>query len=169
MGRPHLWLPSAFRVRHRQESPIGELHCATVACRLSSATGVNFITGQNGSGKSAILTALCIAFGCRAKGTQRASTLKDFIKTDCSYAVVHVELKNQGEDAFKPEIYGDVIVIERRISGTATTTVLKDQQGKKVASRKEDLRELVEHFNVSVHPSTSWSPLHQLLMLRIHV
>lgn len=111
---------------------------------------VNFITGQNGSGKSAILTALCIAFGCRAKGTQRASTLKDFIKTDCSYAVVHVELKNQGEDAFKPEIYGDVIVIERRISGTATTTVLKDQQGKKVASRKEDLRELVEHFNIDV-------------------
>ncbi|RDX68774.1 Structural maintenance of chromosomes protein 6A, partial [Mucuna pruriens] len=42
---------------------------------------VNFITGQNGSGKSAILTALCVAFGCRAKGTQRASTLKDFIKT----------------------------------------------------------------------------------------
>ena len=32
-------------------------------------------------GKSAILTALCVAFGCRAKGTQRASTLKDFIKT----------------------------------------------------------------------------------------
>lgn len=34
-------------------------------------------------GKSAILTALCVAFGCRAKGTQRASTLKDFIKTGC--------------------------------------------------------------------------------------
>lgn len=32
-------------------------------------------------GKSAILTALCVAFGCRAKGTQRAATLKDFIKT----------------------------------------------------------------------------------------
>lgn len=54
---------------------------------------VNFITGQNGSGKSAILTALCVAFGCRAKGTQRASTLKDFIKTGCSYAVVCVEIK----------------------------------------------------------------------------
>nr|XP_048320276.1 structural maintenance of chromosomes protein 6A-like [Ziziphus jujuba var. spinosa]XP_048320277.1 structural maintenance of chromosomes protein 6A-like [Ziziphus jujuba var. spinosa]XP_048320278.1 structural maintenance of chromosomes protein 6A-like [Ziziphus jujuba var. spinosa]XP_048320279.1 structural maintenance of chromosomes protein 6A-like [Ziziphus jujuba var. spinosa]XP_048320280.1 structural maintenance of chromosomes protein 6A-like [Ziziphus jujuba var. spinosa] len=106
---------------------------------------VNFITGQNGSkaplsifsmprvydiqnllilpmvsifsgGKSAILTALCIAFGCRAKGTQRASTLKDFIKTGCSYANVHVEIKNEGEDALKPEIYGDVIIIEHRIS-----------------------------------------------------
>lgn len=36
-------------------------------------------------GKSAILTALCVAFGCRAKGTQRASTLKDFIKNGCRY------------------------------------------------------------------------------------
>lgn len=36
-------------------------------------------------GKSAILTALCVAFGCRAKGTQRASTLKDFIKTGCRF------------------------------------------------------------------------------------
>ncbi|KAK1578542.1 hypothetical protein Q3G72_031095 [Acer saccharum] len=111
---------------------------------------VNFITGQNGSGKSAILTALCIAFGCRAKGTQRAATLKDFIKTGCSYAVVQVELKNQGEDAFKPEIYGDSITIERRITESTTSTVLKDHQGKKIASRKQELYELTDHFNIDV-------------------
>ncbi|GLT83987.1 hypothetical protein SLE2022_022470 [Rubroshorea leprosula] len=111
---------------------------------------VNFITGQNGSGKSAILTALCVVFGCRAKDTQRASKLKDFIKTGSSYALVHVEIKNQGEDAFKPETYGDVIILERRISETTSFTILKDHQGKKVASRKEDLRELVEHFNIDV-------------------
>uniref|UniRef100_A0A2N9ED29 Rad50/SbcC-type AAA domain-containing protein n=1 Tax=Fagus sylvatica TaxID=28930 RepID=A0A2N9ED29_FAGSY len=70
---------------------------------------VNFITGQNGSGKSAILTALCVAFGCRAKGTQRASTLKDFIKTGC-----------------------------------------RNLAGRKVSSRKDDLREIVEHFNIDV-------------------
>lgn len=111
---------------------------------------VNFITGQNGSGKSAILTALLIAFGCRAKGTQRASTLKDFIKTGCSHAMVSVEIKNQGEDAFKPDVYGDAIIIERRISEASSTTVIKNHQGKKVAGRKEDLRELVEHFNIEV-------------------
>ncbi|KAK3021619.1 hypothetical protein RJ639_045252, partial [Escallonia herrerae] len=77
---------------------------------------VNFITGQNGSGKSAILTALCVAFGCRAKSTERAAKLSDFIKTGCSYALVHVEIRNQGDDAFKPETYGDVITIERRIT-----------------------------------------------------
>lgn len=111
---------------------------------------VNFITGQNGSGKSAILTALCIAFGCRAKSTDRATTLKEFIKTGCSYALVHLEIKNQGEDAFKPDTYGDVIILERRITESTSTSVLKDHQGKKVASRREEIRELVEHFNIDV-------------------
>ncbi|XP_047176187.1 structural maintenance of chromosomes protein 6B-like [Vigna umbellata] len=90
---------------------------------------VNFITGQNGSGKSAILTALCVAFGCRAKGTQRASTLKDFIKNGASNAVIQVEIQNEGEDAFKPEIYGRVINVERRISESASSTTLKDHLG----------------------------------------
>lgn len=80
-------------------------------------------------GKSAILTALCVAFGCRAKGTQRASTLKDFIKTGCSDAFVHVEMNNEGDDAFKPRVYGDTLVIERRISHFTSSTVLKDSQG----------------------------------------
>lgn len=111
---------------------------------------VNFITGQNGSGKSAILTALCVAFGCRARGTQRASTLKDFIKTGCSYAAVHVELKNRGEDAFKPEAYGDMIIVERRITESSSSLVLKDWRGRKVAQRRDELRELVEHFNIDV-------------------
>ncbi|XP_073111827.1 structural maintenance of chromosomes protein 6B [Elaeis guineensis] len=111
---------------------------------------VNFITGQNGSGKSAILTALCVAFGCRAKGTQRAATLKDFIKTGCSYAAVHVEIKNQGEDAFKHEIYGDLIILERKITESTSSIILKDCQGKKVAYRKGELNELVEHFNIDV-------------------
>ncbi|XP_023549860.1 structural maintenance of chromosomes protein 6B-like isoform X1 [Cucurbita pepo subsp. pepo] len=111
---------------------------------------LNFITGQNGSGKSAILTALCVAFGCRARGTQRASTLKDFIKTGCSHAVIQVEMENSGEDAFKPGIYGNVIIIERRISEASGAIVLKDCQGKKVSSRRDELRELVDHFNIDV-------------------
>eukprot|EP01018_Ginkgo_biloba_P007528 Gb_31282 [translate_table: standard] len=111
---------------------------------------VNFITGQNGSGKSAILTALCVAFGIKAKGTQRATSLKDFIKTGCSYALVIVEMKNEGEDAYKHEVYGDKIIIERRITETTNSTVLKDYLGKKVAHRREELHELVEHFNIDV-------------------
>ncbi|XP_039794531.1 structural maintenance of chromosomes protein 6B-like isoform X3 [Panicum virgatum] len=111
---------------------------------------VNFITGQNGSGKSAILTALCVAFGCRAKNTQRAASLKDFIKTGCSYASILVDINNHGEDAFKPEVFGNVIILERRITESSSSTVLKDQHGRKVAHRKDDLVEIIEHFNIDV-------------------
>jgi len=111
---------------------------------------VNFITGQNGSGKSAILTALCVAFGCRAKNTQRAASLKDFIKTGCSYASILVDISNHGEDAFKPEVFGNVIILERRITESSSSTVLKDQHGRKVAHRKDDLVEIIEHFNIDV-------------------
>ncbi|PUZ69993.1 hypothetical protein GQ55_2G181100 [Panicum hallii var. hallii] len=111
---------------------------------------VNFITGQNGSGKSAILTALCVAFGCRAKNTQRAASLKDFIKTGCSCASILVDINNHGEDAFKPEVFGNVIILERRITESSSSTVLKDQHGRKVAHRKDDLVEIIEHFNIDV-------------------
>lgn len=111
---------------------------------------VNFITGQNGSGKSAILTALCVAFGSKARGTQRATSLKDFIKNGCSHALVVVEMNNEGIDAFKPDDYGRKIIIERRITESGNTSVLKDSQGKKIASKKEDIHELVEHFNIDV-------------------
>ncbi|CAI9094650.1 OLC1v1030427C1 [Oldenlandia corymbosa var. corymbosa] len=100
--------------------------------------------------KSAILTALCVAFGSRAKTTQRASNLKGFIKTGSGAASVQVEIKNQGEDAFKPEIYGDFIVLERQITPSRTRTILKNSQGKKVGSTRGELDELVAHFGIDV-------------------
>ncbi|EFH70499.1 predicted protein, partial [Arabidopsis lyrata subsp. lyrata] len=53
-------------------------------------------------------------------------------------------------DAFKPEIYGDTLIIERRISDSTSLTVLKDHQGRKISSRREELRQLVEHYNIDV-------------------
>uniref|UniRef100_A0A8R7RBN3 Uncharacterized protein n=1 Tax=Triticum urartu TaxID=4572 RepID=A0A8R7RBN3_TRIUA len=87
--------------------------------------------------------------GCRAKNTQRAATIKDFIKTGCSYAAIAVDINNQGEDSFKPDLYGNLIKLERRITESSSSTILKDQHGRKVANRKDDLNEIIEHFNVS--------------------
>ncbi|TNN78239.1 Structural maintenance of chromosomes protein 6 [Liparis tanakae] len=42
---------------------------------------VNFIVGNNGSGKSAILTALLVGLGGKATVTNRGMSLKDFVKT----------------------------------------------------------------------------------------
>lgn len=46
-----------------------------------------------------------------------------------SSAIVSVEIKNKGEDAFKPEIYGDMLIIERRITEATSSTILKDCYG----------------------------------------
>ncbi|KAL3337858.1 hypothetical protein AABB24_030151 [Solanum stoloniferum] len=142
------------RLKRLQAGIISKIRLENFMCHsnleIDFGDWVNFITGQNGSGKSAILTALCVAFGSRARGTQRANTLKDFIKTGCSHALVHVEMKNRGEDAFKAETYGDLIMIERRISESTSSIVLKNYQGKKVAAKREELQELIVHFNIDV-------------------
>ncbi|KAG6384184.1 hypothetical protein SASPL_156015 [Salvia splendens] len=142
----------ARRPKRLEAGIISRIHLENFMCHsnldIEFGDLVNFITGQNGSGKSAILTALCVAFGCRARGTQRANTLKDFIKTGCSSALVQVEIKNQGEDAFKHELYGDTITVERRISESAGGSItLKNSQGRKIGSKRDDLREIVEYFN----------------------
>nr|GMD50071.1 structural maintenance of chromosomes protein 6B-like isoform X1 [Ipomoea batatas] len=119
--------------KSNQAGTISKIRVENFMCHnnleIDFGDSVNFITGQNGSGKSAILTALCLAFGSRARGTQRANTMKDFIKTGCSYALVHVEIKNQGEDSFKPETYGRTIIVERRITESASSIILKNHQG----------------------------------------
>ena len=40
-----------------------------------------------------------------------------------------MEIKNQGEDAFKPETYGDMIILERKILQSTSTTILKSYEG----------------------------------------
>ena len=46
---------------------------------------INFVIGHNGSGKSAILTALTLALGGKATSTNRGSSLKAFIREGQSY------------------------------------------------------------------------------------
>lgn len=41
---------------------------------------INFIVGKNGSGKSAILTAITLCLGGKASATNRGQSLKSFIK-----------------------------------------------------------------------------------------
>eukprot|EP00976_Prorocentrum_cordatum_P093429 1189357-Prorocentrum_minimum.AAC.2 len=100
---------------------------------------INFIVGENGSGKSAILTALTVCFGTTAKQTNRASSLKEFIKHGCNYALVSVTLRNEGPEAYEPERYGDSITVERKIMQSGAPFTLYN-----VARQK-------------VSPSTLWS------------
>lgn len=48
---------------------------------------INFIVGKNGSGKSAILTALTLCLGGKASVTNRGQSLKSFIKEGKEYVL----------------------------------------------------------------------------------
>uniref|UniRef100_A0A668AAD1 Structural maintenance of chromosomes 6 n=1 Tax=Myripristis murdjan TaxID=586833 RepID=A0A668AAD1_9TELE len=85
-------------------------------------SNVNFIVGNNGSGKSAILTALIVGLGGKATVTNRGASLKDFVRTGENTADVTVKLRNRGPDAFKGDVYGDCISIEHRITSDGCRT-----------------------------------------------
>ncbi|MES1917289.1 MAG: hypothetical protein MHM6MM_009026, partial [Cercozoa sp. M6MM] len=89
---------------------------------IDFSPNANFVVGKNGSGKSAILSALQIGLGARGRDTQRAKSLQDYVKDGRKEdgAQIVVSLANDGKqrlDGFEGSRYGKVIHIRRRISG----------------------------------------------------
>ena len=121
---------------------------------------INFITGENGSGKSAVLTALTLALGTSARKTNRTSKdgVKGLIRTGQHSAKIIVELRNEGSDAFEPEKFGDVIIIEKNIVNTGGSTMkMKTRHGPGAGEKKEvtvytkseDLARMCDHLNLN--------------------
>ena len=116
---------------------------------------VNFIHGQNGSGKSAILAAVQICLGAGARRTHRARNLKDLIRKESGEggnAKVRVTLLNKGADGFQTNIYGDSITVERCISkiGGYNGYRLLDHLGKERSRLKKDLDAMLDQLNIQV-------------------
>ena len=74
---------------------------------------LNFLSGANGSGKSAVMTAIIFALGGSARTSERGSSNKAFIRTGQTSASVEIALCNEGEYAFRPDVYGNMIRINR--------------------------------------------------------
>jgi ABC-type glutathione transport system ATPase component len=70
--------------RPEESGVIEEIRCVNFMCheQLTVTLGplINFIIGHNGSGKSAVLTALTICLGGKATATNRGQNLKSFVK-----------------------------------------------------------------------------------------
>ncbi|XP_016401390.1 structural maintenance of chromosomes protein 6 [Sinocyclocheilus rhinocerous] len=112
---------------------------------------VNFIVGNNGTGKSAILTALIVGLGGKATTTNRGTSLKGFVKYGESFADIKVKLKNRGNDPYKGDIYGDSICIEHRITSDGCRTCkIKNKIGHVVSTKKEELTAILDHFGIQV-------------------
>ncbi|ODQ63951.1 P-loop containing nucleoside triphosphate hydrolase protein [Nadsonia fulvescens var. elongata DSM 6958] len=113
---------------------------------------INYITGHNGSGKSAVLTALTVCLGARANTTNRSSSLKGFIKhgkkrADVLVAFHNCNDPNTGLDAYEHETHGDLITIHRTISLTGPGSLkIKNEIGKTVGTKREDLMKILDHY-----------------------
>lgn len=68
-----------------------------------------------------------------------------------SVAEVAITLKNQGPKAYKPEDYGESIVIKRRFTkGEPSTWGIGNKAGKIVATKQEEVSAIRNHMNIQV-------------------
>ncbi|KAF9425484.1 Structural maintenance of chromosomes protein 6 [Entomortierella beljakovae] len=112
---------------------------------------INFIIGHNGSGKSAILTAIMVCLGGKANATNRAQSLKALIREGANQTEVRLQLRNRGNDAYKTNIYGESIIIERRISRDGSSGYkIKSSKGKTISTKRDELSAICDHMNIQV-------------------
>jgi structural maintenance of chromosomes protein 6 len=112
---------------------------------------INFICGKNGSGKSAILTAITLCLGGKASSTNRGQSLKSFIKEGKENASITVRIRNKGDGAYLPVDYGDTVLVERNFSRSGTSGFkLKNEKGRVVSHKRADLDEICDHFALQI-------------------
>ncbi|KAL4080728.1 P-loop containing nucleoside triphosphate hydrolase protein [Scleroderma citrinum] len=112
---------------------------------------INFIIGHNGSGKSAVLSAITIALGGKTISTGRGNGLKSFIREGQNKAEITLTLKNQGEEAYRPKDYGKSIIITRTFNRQGHSSwAIKSKDGTKVSDKRDELAAICDHMNIQV-------------------
>ena len=107
--------------------------------------------GLNGSGKSTIVAALMVALGSRAGMTSRGNTLKSLIKNGKRVAEVAVMLRNSGTDSYHHEVYGDSVIVKRKLTlegGSSYKICTADN--KVISTKREELDMILDYFNIQV-------------------
>ncbi|KAI6709378.1 hypothetical protein B2J93_4901 [Marssonina coronariae] len=141
--------------RANENAIIEKITCVNFMCheKLEVKLGplINFVVGMNGSGKSAVLTAITLCLGGKAAATNRGASLKSLIKEGTDQAVLIIQLKNKGNDAYQPDIYGESIIVERHFSRSGSSSFkLKTASGRIISSKKGDVDDLVEYYQLQV-------------------
>lgn len=134
-----------------EQGIIEEVFCRNFMChtklRIRLGPLINFIIGHNGSGKSAVLTALTMCLGGKATATNRGANLKSLIKEGQESATLAVKIKNRGDNAYKPELYGDSIIVERHFSRSGTSGFkIKNADDRIITTKKSDLDDILDFF-----------------------
>ena len=78
-----------------------------------------------------------------------------------------MSIKNEGEDAYKHDIYGDSIIITRRFSKDGSSSYkIQNKAGKTISNKKEELAAICDHMNIQVeNPMNILTQGKQLLVI----
>lgn len=69
-----------------------------------------------------------------------------------SAAIVTIHLTNNGPNAYKPDLYPERIIVERRINKEGGSPYkLKNKSGRIISNKKEDLVAILDHLNLLVN------------------
>lgn len=124
------------------------------------------ITGENGSGKSAVMVALGVLFGVRAYAMERGSRMRDLIKTGEEASVVKATLRNAD---YNIEGAGPLIGIQRTILSEGSSRLkITGEDGRVIGTTQEDLATLMDHFRLNLNnPLCFLTQDHSKKLLRI--
>ena len=68
-----------------------------------------------------------------------------------SASEVTIVLKNQGDEAYRHDVYGDSIIITRRFTKDGSSSYqIKSKAGNKVSTKREELSAICDHMNIQV-------------------
>ena len=78
--------------------------------------------------------------------------LPDYIQKGSTNAGIEVTLKNDGEDAYQPTLYGSAITLQTTISKTAYAFQIKNHKGdvvlKSTREANEERNKILDHFRI---------------------
>ncbi|CCJ28575.1 unnamed protein product [Pneumocystis jirovecii] len=119
--------------------------------KVDVCPNINFLVGRNGSGKSAILTAITVCLGGKATITNRGSNIKNLIREGANSSSVTIILKNTGDDAYMHDIYGDTIIIERRFTRESGGGYkIRSSDNRVISTKREELDAINDHMGLQV-------------------
>ncbi|XP_023020783.2 structural maintenance of chromosomes 6 [Leptinotarsa decemlineata] len=118
---------------------------------VSFENNITIIIGKNGSGKSAILTALIVGLGGKASLTNRGSSVKGFVKAGKPSGSIEIELCNEGPMSYRPSVYGKRINIVRNLSSSGGGSYrIRSENGEVISTQAKEVQYITSSLNIQV-------------------
>lgn len=73
-----------------------------------------------------------------------------FIKNGETKAKIEIVIANDGPQPYEPDTFGDKITIERTISNTSGSYLIKNENGVVVSKKMDDLQRILMYHNIQV-------------------